>query len=212
MSVKSDNQVKYLGLIFDSNLNWKPYLHELSKKISRGIGVLSKIRHYVNGNILLQLYYSLIYPFLTYGLSIWGNTYSSTLRPLIILQKKATRIITFSEPGDHSEPFFKKLNILKLTDLVTLHNALPMYNYHHNLLPSSFENFFKTVASIHSYNTRLASKSTYYLNIIKTNYGKFNFRLAAVKVWNNLDESIKHLPLKSFKNKVMSNILQSYCS
>ena len=40
MSVKSDNQVKYLGLIFDSNLNWKPYLHELSK-VSRGIGVLS---------------------------------------------------------------------------------------------------------------------------------------------------------------------------
>ena len=100
----------------------------------------------------------------------------------------------------------------KLTDLVTLYNALLMYNYHHNLLPSSFENFFKTVASIHSYNTRLASKSTYYLNTIKTNYGKFNFRFAAVKVWNNLDESIKHLPLKSFKNKVMLNILQSYCS
>ena len=123
MSVKSDNQVKYLGLIFYSHLNWKPYLHELSKKISRGIGVLSKIRHYVNGNILLQLYYSLICPFLTYGLSIWGNTYSATLRPLIILQKKATHIITFSEPGDHSEPLFKKLNILKLTDLVTLHNS-----------------------------------------------------------------------------------------
>ena len=75
---------------------------------------------------------------------------------------------SFSEPGDHSEPLFKKLNILKLTDLVTLHNALLMYDYHHNLLPSSFENFFKTVASIHSYNTRLASKSTYYLNTIKT--------------------------------------------
>ena len=89
----------------------------------------------------------------------------------------------------------------KLTDLFTLYNALLMYNYHHNLLPSSFENFFKTVASIHSYNTRLASKSTYYLNTIKTNYGKFNFRFAAVKVWNNLDESIKHLPLKSFKTK-----------
>ena len=95
----------------------------------------------------------------------------------------------------------------------TLNFSLPlMYNYHRNLLPSSFENFFKTVASIHSYNTRLASKSTYYLNTIKTNYGKFNFRFAAVKVWNNLDESIKHLPLKSFKNKVMLNILQSYYS
>ena len=56
-SVNSDNQVKYLGLIFDSNLNWKPYLHELSKKVSRGIGVLSKVRCYVNRNILHQLYY-----------------------------------------------------------------------------------------------------------------------------------------------------------
>ena len=50
-SVKSDNQVKYLGLIFDSNLNWKPYLHELNKSVSRGIGVLSEVRYHVNRNI-----------------------------------------------------------------------------------------------------------------------------------------------------------------
>jgi len=69
-----------------------------------------------------------------------------------------------------------------------------------------------SVASVRSYNTRLASKSTYYINTIKTNYGKFNIRFTAVKVWNHLDESIKHLPLKKFKDKVKQNILQSYCS
>ena len=210
MSVKSVNQ--YLGLIFYSNLNWKPYLHELSKKVSRGIGVLYKTTYYVNRKILHQLYYSIIYPFLTYGLSIWGNTYSSTLKPLITLQKRAIRTITFSKPDEHSEPLFKELEILKLTDLVTLHNALLMYHYYYNLLPSSFENLFQSVASVHSYNTRLASKSTYYINTIKTNYGKFNIRFAVVKVWNHLEESDKHLPLKTFKNKVKSNILQSYCS
>ena len=125
MFVKSDDQVKHLGLNFDSNLNWKPYLKESSKKISRGIGVLSKIRHFVNRNILHQLYYSLIYPFLTYGLSIWRNTYNATLRPLITLQKKALRTITFSKPDEHSEPLFKELEILKLTDLVpfTMHSS-----------------------------------------------------------------------------------------
>ena len=50
------------------------------------------------------------------------------------------------------------------------------------------------------------------INTIKTNYGKFNIGFAAVKVWNHLDKSIKHLPLKTFKNKVKLNILQSYCS
>ena len=210
-SVKSDNQVKYLGLIFDSNLNWKPYLHELSKKVSRGIGVLSKVRYYANRNILHKLHYSIIYPFLTYGLSIWGNTYSSTLKPLITLQKRAIRTRTFSKPDEQSEPLFKELEILKLTDLVILHKSLFMYHYYYNL-PSSFANFFQTVASMHSYNTRLASKSTYHINTIKTNYGEFNIRFAAVKVWNHLDESIKHLPLKTFKNKVKLNILQSYFS
>ena len=87
-----------------------------------------------------------------------------------------------------------------------------MYHYYYNLLPSSFANFFQTAASMHSYNTRLASKLTYYINIIKTNYGKLNICFAAVKVWNGLDESIKHLPLKTFKNEVRLNILQSYCS
>ena len=135
-SVKSDNQVKYLGLIFDSNLNWKPYLHELSKKVSRGIGVLSKVRYYVNRNILHQLYYSIFYPFLTYSLSIWGNTYLSTLEPLIILQNRVIRTITFSKPDEQSEPLFKELEILKLTDLVILHNALFMYHYYYSLLPA----------------------------------------------------------------------------
>jgi len=115
----------------------------LSKKVSRGIGVLSKIRYYVNRNKLLhQLYYSLIYLFLTYDLSIWGNTYNSTLKPLVIVQKRVIRIITFLKPDEHSEPLFKELEIVKLTDLVVLHNALFMRHYYYNLLPSSFENFF----------------------------------------------------------------------
>ena len=54
---------------------------------------------------------------------------------------------------------------------------------------------------VHSYNTRHASKSTYYINTIKTNYGKFNIRFAAVKVWNHLDESINTSPLKRLKTK-----------
>ena len=49
------------------------------------------------------------------------------------------------------------------------------------------------------------------INSVKTNYGKFNIRFAAVKVWNDLDENIKYLPLKMFKNEVKLNILQKYC-
>ena len=208
--IKQDRKVKYLGLIIDSNLNWKSHLHELGKKVARNIGILSKIRHFVNNSILYQLYYSIIYPLLTYGLLVWGNTYHTTLKPIITLQKRALRIITYSKPDEHSDPLFKQLKLLKLVDLVVFHNALFMYQYHKNLLPTSFNNFFEAVSSKHQYNTKFASRLTYYINPARTNFGKFNIRFAAAAVWNDLDNNLKQLPPKSFKTKIKQNLIQFY--
>ena len=46
--------------------------NKCQKKISRGIGVLSKIRHFVNTKTLVQLYHASILPFLPYGCIVWG--------------------------------------------------------------------------------------------------------------------------------------------
>ena len=78
-----ENSIKYLGIMIDSHLNWKSQVSYISKEIKRNIGILSKIRHFVNLKTLSMLYYSLIYPFLIYGITAWGNTYKSTLAPII---------------------------------------------------------------------------------------------------------------------------------
>ncbi|EDO28037.1 predicted protein, partial [Nematostella vectensis] len=82
---------KYLGIMIDSHLNWKCHITELCKKLKRNLGALSKIRYFVNINILKQLYYSLVFPHITYGILVWGNTYSTTLKPLFLMQKRAIR-------------------------------------------------------------------------------------------------------------------------
>ena len=51
-----------------SNLSWKSQVRHSAGEIKRNIGTLSKLRYYVNSDILVKLYYALIYPFLTYGL------------------------------------------------------------------------------------------------------------------------------------------------
>ena len=91
--LRQDFHVKYLTLIIDSHLTWKKHIHELSKKVSRGAGILSKLRHFVTKEILLQLYYSLVYPFLTYGLLIWGNTYDTSLNTIITRAAWRLRVI-----------------------------------------------------------------------------------------------------------------------
>ena len=52
---------------FDSNLTWKSHINELCLKLSKTVGILTKVRHFVNNRILVMLYYSFIYPFLAYS-------------------------------------------------------------------------------------------------------------------------------------------------
>ena len=196
--------------LIDSHLSWKYHILHISKKIKRCIGILSKIRHSVTDLVLVQLYYSLIYPFLTYSVITWGTTYHTTLLPLITLQKRAVRIITFSEYNCHSSPLFQKLKVLKVSDLVYLYCALFMYDYYSNRLPLIFNDFFKSINKVHQYQTRLANKISYYLPKARTNYGKFNIRFFGAKVWNSIEDSLKSESRTCFKNVIKDLLISNY--
>ena len=204
------NCIKYVGLMIDSNLNWKCQINCIAKKIKRSIGIISKLRHYVGQKILVNLYYALVYPFLIYGIPAWSNTYPSTIQPLFIIQKKVMRIITFSKFDASSSPLFRNLNIIKLHVLAKLHIAIFIYKFHNRLLPSVFDEFFTPVNKIRKYNTRHASKMTFSLPNLRTNYSIFNIRFQGTKIWNCLDESTKHLSLSQFKKKIMSDFIVDY--
>jgi hypothetical protein len=107
-TLQEKSSIKYLGIIIDHYLNCKEHVSQLSKKISRSIGILSKLRHFAPIKILLQIYYSIIYPFLSYGVIIWGNTYNSNILPLVTLQKKALQIITYSDFRAHASPLLRE--------------------------------------------------------------------------------------------------------
>ena len=72
--LRGDHCIKYLGIYIDCHLNWKSHVEYIDKKIKKSIGILFKIRYYVDAEILIDLYYALIYPFLLYGITAWGST------------------------------------------------------------------------------------------------------------------------------------------
>ena len=210
-SLQKENCIKYLGIMIDSNLSWKTQISCISKKIKRSIGILSKLRYYVDLSILIKLYYALIYPFLIYGIITWGNTYPTTIQPLSVLQKKAVRIMTFSKFDEHSSPLFKKLNIIKLSDLIKYHISIFMFKFHNQLLPSVFNSYFTSVENIHSYNTRATAKKCYYLPKARTNYGLFSVRYQGPKIWNMIEQQIKlSSSIHQFKQKLKIEFFSTY--
>ena len=109
--------IRYLGDYFNCNLTWKSHVQHICNKIKRSVGILSKIRHFVPMTILLQLYYTLIFPYLSYAVTTWGNTYMSTLKPLTILLKKAIRLITFSDFNARCSITARKFKFTHIYDL-----------------------------------------------------------------------------------------------
>ena len=80
--------LKYLGVIVDQKLNLIEHNSFVKNKISKGIGIMYKARRHLDKKSLLKLYYSYIYPHLTYCIEVRGCAAKSHLQSLFILQKK----------------------------------------------------------------------------------------------------------------------------
>ena len=145
---------KFLGIIIDSQLTWKHHLTYIKGKIARGIGILNKARKVLTTQTLITLYYSFIYPYLTYGIEVWGGTCQRYLSGIIKLQKRIIRMISNVGRYESTVPLFKDLQLLNVTKLYCFRLLLFMYKNEHNELPDAFEGMFIRNFSIHSYVTR----------------------------------------------------------
>jgi hypothetical protein len=72
--IEEKPHIKYLGIYIDDNFKWTQQIKHVKSKIAKNTGVL-KLRYYIHLRMVKKLYYTLIYPYLNYGLTSWGNTY-----------------------------------------------------------------------------------------------------------------------------------------
>ena len=77
--------MKYLGILIDKNLTWKPHIDLITLKVSKAIGIIARLLRLVP--FKTQIYESLVYPYLSYGLSSWVQASKTYLDKLLVLQK-----------------------------------------------------------------------------------------------------------------------------
>ena len=105
---------KILGVTFDSRLTFKDHVQEIRKTLAWKIGLLFRVRHILPTKIKLRLYFAHIHSHMYYCHLVWGTAAASVLEPLIILQKRAVRIICNAPYLCHTQPLFRHLKILQL--------------------------------------------------------------------------------------------------
>lgn len=212
LQIKQCHSAKYLGVILDENLNWKPHIQYLHKKLSRSVGIIAKMRHYIDRKNLIALYYVFFHSHLLYGILGWGSASKTTLKPIQILQNKVLRLMNKTTWKDHTENnvLYQKFELLKVDDIYRLELGKFMYLYQTKALPKVFETYFLDLTQAHNHNTRAKSNNNYFLPSIKTNSGKNSIRFHGVQLWNKLPVTLKHYSFHCFKKAYAEMLLKQY--
>ena len=120
------------------------------------IGLFYKMRQYLERKALINLFYSLVYPYLIYCNVVWGNASAVHPDPIIKIQKRAIRTITFSSylSVSLSKPIFQSLNILNFRKLVIQRVSLLMFKISKCDVPKPLHALFRINNLYHNYQTR----------------------------------------------------------
>ena len=114
---------------------------------------MSRLKHFIPSDTLLTLYNSLILPYMNYGILAWGTKSNRLFK----LQKKSVRLIIKDKYNAHTNPIFKGLQLLKISDLCALQELKFAYKFENRTLPHYFLSLqYNRHSDRHNYETRNA--------------------------------------------------------
>ena len=192
-------ECRFLGVIIDDKLNFSKHISFISGKISRSTGILYRIKSMLPMRKRLDFYYNFVYPYLSYGIVVWGATYDVHLNNIVVLHKRIIRILTDSPYDAHTTPLFRRLKLLKLKDI-----------YRYSILVYMYQNHMNDEFRVrHERNTRFSSSTLPSFN--RLTLCQHCITYTGPSYWNDLPSSLRESrSLKTFKANLKKEILGNY--
>jgi len=203
---------KFLGVQINSEFNWKDHINTITKKVSRAIGVIGRIKYRLTKRTLMLLYDTLVLSQLTYCNVVWASTYKTSLSKLYILQKKALRLCSSTSVknvmlGQNKISIFQTNNKLSIFDLNKYQTVKFIYFVINKQSPSCFWSLFSLTSMIHSHSTRSEEKNLLFLRQAKTNIRKFSISVQGPIIWNSIPAAIREINSEVLINKSLKKYL-----
>lgn len=211
IKIERVNSIRFLGLTFKDNLSWEAHISSLETTLSKNLGIMYRIRNFLDKDCLSKLYFSLIHSHLTYGNIVWGSTLKSKLSKIHKKQKHALRLVNFMSHNTHSAPLFKKMNLLNIYQLNIYLTIILVFKIKNHMAPSIFSQYFIPIEN--KYMTR-STKFNFVQSKILSKLTSFKFSDRGPRLWNSLPNTLKSTDkLGKFKQvlKEIINLMGEDC-
>ena len=205
--LKKVNQEKDLGVIVDSELNFKNHISQKIAKANSMIYLVKNCFHYLDKEMFKLLYKSLIRPHLEYASNVWNPIYKEEIIRLEGVQRRATKLL----PEIADLPYEDRLKALELPSLYyrrLRQDLIFIYNYAHQNIKLNTDTHCKIC---HNTDTNMLIPNTagtrghpFKYRIPRQNtYRKKFITSKTLHFWNNLSaHTVTACSINTFKGRL----------
>jgi hypothetical protein len=145
-----------------------------------------------------MLYYGSIYPFLAYGIVVWGQSAKALTKRIFVLQKRAVRYTARLNPLELCRDSFKQLTILTVYSLYIQQTILYVINKCNCTVNKQ----------VHTHNTR---NNDYHKWVHNLELYNSKPSVAGCIFYNKLPNNLKQLDNKNQFIRDLKNLLTNGC-
>ena len=201
------SSIKFLGVVIDDKLSFSAHITSVCDKVSRNIGFMKKVSHIIPNKPLRCLYYSLVYPHLTYAIEAWGNSSKTKLSRLRRLLDRCLKILG----STRNNATYRDLKLFTLNEIYHFFTLIRIFKYYNFGLGRYFRHKFSMNQVRHNYHTRFSLNENINHPAIHSSKVFCSFFYNATLFWNRLPVSAKHLQsVMKFKRFIKNNILNCH--
>ena len=180
---------KYLGVMFDYNLNWNEHIQYIIKKTKYLLYIFYKISKFMSTETMRMIYYAFFHSIINYGIIAWGGAYNNNL---CLLQDLQNRILKF----------INKKKIFLAQDYPMNINQLFTYE--------SLKYHYKTLRNQYVTSKSITRNKNIILPKNKKRVSNKNSYSRAIITYNNLPNDMKTLDIdKKASQQRLKNLIKS---
>ena len=135
ITLEQVEMAKLLGLELDSELSFSSHLDKLCRKLAQRIGILNKIKSCLPVKQRILYYNALIRSLMSYVSVVWHTCSKQDLEKVLLLQKRAGRVILDAKPRTSSVTLFNELGWIPFYEEAKISKCCILYRRIKNNVP-----------------------------------------------------------------------------
>ena len=193
------NDIKYLGLVLDENLNWNAHVKQIKQRLISMAGALYRCRTFLTTKAKYDVYNAYFLSVLRYLIPVWGSCNNTNFKIIQVLQNKILKILFGLDMRLHTEALYQMLKVQPISQILFLEQAKLI----HKVLINKTKINSKIMLNNETHEHNLRNINNIRLETARTNKALHSPISLASEAYNSLPQEIKNARVfTEFINKI----------